>query len=321
MKRLAPDGRLKDSFAVEPLRLPPYAGRVSGELPLYAAGYIQTLNARFPDFELRGEGKSNINVQTAYDIYFTTPWMGRRTSGAVLYCPSPAGVREGVAIVMLTSTHPPLPANQPPEVAVTGVLGRPCAASASARRRRCAAREPRPPERLAVAALDTAGPGEPVVGAGAERDVDVELEVVVGVDVELEVVVELEVELVADVDVDVDVVVEGGGVEVEVEAEVRGGEEGRGRRRAVQVLVEGPLRVGAVGSSVVPLVTSVIWTSLSLAVLSAPAGVVAAVVVAGLVAGGLTEGCLRWLVRRAESRAAVLSGCACSLTTVGSPRG
>jgi hypothetical protein len=126
LKRLSPGGRLEDSFAVEPLRLPPYAGRVSGELPLYAAGYIQALKARFPDFELRAEGKSNINVQTAYDIYFTTRTDGQTDFGrVVLYMPSPAGVREGVAIVMLTSMHPRYPLNQPPEVAVTGLLARP----------------------------------------------------------------------------------------------------------------------------------------------------------------------------------------------------
>src|SRR5580700_9155927 len=40
VERRRPDGRLEDSYAVDPLLLPPYSGEQSGELPLYAAGYI-----------------------------------------------------------------------------------------------------------------------------------------------------------------------------------------------------------------------------------------------------------------------------------------
>ena len=126
LKRLSPDGHIEDSFAVEPLQLPPYAGRVSGELPLFAAGYIQALKARFADFELRAEGKSNIDVQAAYDIYFTTRVEGRTDFGrVVLYMPGETRVREGVAIVMLTSQPPRYALDQPPEVAATGLLARP----------------------------------------------------------------------------------------------------------------------------------------------------------------------------------------------------
>ena len=37
-----------DSFAVEPLSLPPFRGDVSGELPVYAEREIAALRKRFP---------------------------------------------------------------------------------------------------------------------------------------------------------------------------------------------------------------------------------------------------------------------------------
>lgn len=126
LQKRAADGRIEDSFAVDPLQLPPYSGRLSGELPLYAAGYIQSLSARYVDFQLRAEGKSNVDVQAAYDIYFTAHVEGRTDFGrVVLYMPERSGAREGVAIVMLTSKPPRYPLNQPPEVASTGLLARP----------------------------------------------------------------------------------------------------------------------------------------------------------------------------------------------------
>jgi hypothetical protein len=126
LERRDADGRTEDSFAVDPLRLPPYRGLISGELPLYAAGFIRTLRARYADFQLRGEGKSNIDVETAYDIYFTTRIDGHTDFGrAVLYLPGDQRVREGVAIVMVTTQAPRYPLTAPPEVAATGLLERP----------------------------------------------------------------------------------------------------------------------------------------------------------------------------------------------------
>jgi hypothetical protein len=126
LERRARDGHVEDSFAVDPLVLPPYSGDLSGELPVYAAGYINSLSARYADFQLRGEGKSNVDVRAAYDIYFTARAEGRREYGrVVLYMPERAGAREGVAIVILTTQPPRYPLNQPPEVASTGLLARP----------------------------------------------------------------------------------------------------------------------------------------------------------------------------------------------------
>jgi hypothetical protein len=135
------------------------------------------------------------------------------------------------------------------------------------------------------------------------------------------------VEVAVDVDVDVPVWVEVEvGLEGEVEVEVEGGpaalKGGAGVAPAPVGTAGWPVAAVVVGSSVVPLVTSVIWTSLPLAVFSAPAGVPVAVPVAGVVVSALAAACLRWGARRARVRraaSAALRGCACSLTTTGSP--
>ena len=60
-----------DSFAVEPLSLPPFRGDVSGELPVYAEREIAALRKRFPrDFELTREGKARVNAVPGYDVQF-----------------------------------------------------------------------------------------------------------------------------------------------------------------------------------------------------------------------------------------------------------
>jgi hypothetical protein len=117
-------GRLEDSFAVSPLRLPPYGGGLSGELPVYASGYIERLRAKFDDFVLRGEGKTRVNTVPAYNIFYTTSVEGREMYGRdVLLLPESEGARDGVALEMLTLPGPPLAS--PLEVASGGVLERP----------------------------------------------------------------------------------------------------------------------------------------------------------------------------------------------------
>jgi hypothetical protein len=119
-------GRLEDSFAVSPLRLPPYAGGLSGELPLYASGYIDALSARYRDFVLRGEGKTRVNTVPAYNVFYTATVQGREMYGRdVLLLPEQAGVRDGVAIEMLTAPTANLQVTSPIEVAGAGVLERP----------------------------------------------------------------------------------------------------------------------------------------------------------------------------------------------------
>jgi hypothetical protein len=119
-------GVLLDSYAVQPLRLPPYAGGLSAELPLYAAGYIGTLHSRYTDFVLRGEGKTRVNAVPAYNVEYTALVAGRTMWGRdVLLLPQRPGAREGVDIVMLTSPSADAQVTTPLEVASDGVLLRP----------------------------------------------------------------------------------------------------------------------------------------------------------------------------------------------------
>jgi hypothetical protein len=118
------DGRLEDSYAVSSLRLPPYAGGESGELPLYASGYIGGLRGKFSDFVLRGEGKTRVNTVPAYDVLYTATVGGREMYGRdVLLLPEQTGARDGVAIEMLST--PSAKVTSPLEVGTEGVLEKP----------------------------------------------------------------------------------------------------------------------------------------------------------------------------------------------------
>src|ERR1700730_3427543 len=120
------DGRLEDSFAVEPLQLPAYSGALSGELPLYAEGYIRGIRKRYADFALRGEGKTRVNTVPAYSVMYIAVVEGHRVYGRdVLLLPERAGAREGVDIVMLTSPKANRQVTSPLAVATTGILQRP----------------------------------------------------------------------------------------------------------------------------------------------------------------------------------------------------
>jgi hypothetical protein len=117
-------GRLEDSFAVSPLRLPPYSGGLSGELPVYASSYIDRLSRKFSGFVLRGEGKTRVNTVPAYNIFYTATVEGREMYGRdVLLLPERQEVRDGVTLEMLTL--PGAAVTSPLEVATGGVLERP----------------------------------------------------------------------------------------------------------------------------------------------------------------------------------------------------
>lgn len=121
-----PDGTLKDSFAVDPFRLPAYSGTLSGELPLYAAGYIRTLRAGHRGFVLRGEGKTKVNSIPAYHVFYTAVVDGRKMYGRdVLVVPERPGARDGVDIVMLAPAPKAMKLTSPMEVASTGTLSGP----------------------------------------------------------------------------------------------------------------------------------------------------------------------------------------------------
>lgn len=126
VQRHRPSGRLEDSFAVFPLTLPPYSGGQTGELPLYAAGYIRRLRARDRDFVLRGEGKTRVNTVPAYQVLYTATVEGQTMYGRdVLLLAQKPHQRQGVNIVMLTSPTANAQVTSPLEVASEGVLLRP----------------------------------------------------------------------------------------------------------------------------------------------------------------------------------------------------
>ena len=126
IQRRRSGGALEDSYAVAPLSLPAYSGELSGELPVYAAGYIRALQQRYTGFVLRGEGKTRVNAVPAYQVLYTATVEGRTMYGRdVLLLPERAGAREGVDIVMLTSPTANAQVDSPLEVASTGVLLRP----------------------------------------------------------------------------------------------------------------------------------------------------------------------------------------------------
>lgn len=127
VQRRRADGSLEDSFAVDPLTLPPYSGAASGELPVFAEGYIRGLSSRYEAFVLRGEGKTRVNASVpAYHVLYTARIEGQTMWGRdVLMLPGRPGAREGVDIVMLTSPTANAQVTSPLEVATTGVLLRP----------------------------------------------------------------------------------------------------------------------------------------------------------------------------------------------------
>jgi hypothetical protein len=97
------NGPLGNSFAVEPLRLPPYSGSLTGELPLFASDHIRALAARVSGFDLQGEGKTRVNTVPAYSINYSARLGGRLVYGReILLLPDVPGVRDGVDIVMLS---------------------------------------------------------------------------------------------------------------------------------------------------------------------------------------------------------------------------
>lgn len=126
VQRHGGDGRLEDSFAVEPLQLPPYSGGLSGELPLYAAGYIRGLEKHYSGFILRGEGKTRVNSVPGYDVFYTATVEGQKMYGRdVLLLPEQPGARVGVDIVMLSSVTANPQVESPLEVAGGGLLLKP----------------------------------------------------------------------------------------------------------------------------------------------------------------------------------------------------
>jgi hypothetical protein len=123
LERHTSGGRLEDSFALEPLELPQYSGEVTGELPVYAAGYIAELRSQYKDFALQAEGKTRVNTVPAYQVIYTASVEGQTMWGRnVLLLAEKPGIRRGVKIVMLTTPTANKEVTTPQEVASEGVL-------------------------------------------------------------------------------------------------------------------------------------------------------------------------------------------------------
>lgn len=97
-------GLFLQSFAVEPLRLPPYRGDVGGAYPAYATVYAQRLARRYAGFELAEEGRTRINDVPGYAIAFRAR-LGRRTlyGRRVLLVPDVPRARDGVVLALLAT--------------------------------------------------------------------------------------------------------------------------------------------------------------------------------------------------------------------------
>jgi hypothetical protein len=115
--------QLKDSYAVAPFSIGPYAGSVTGELPLAVAAYTRKLAARFPDFRQEGEGKTRISSTLAgYEVLYTARVNGQKLYGRdVILIPPRRGAREGVVVEMLSDES----ASISKPVASSGVLETP----------------------------------------------------------------------------------------------------------------------------------------------------------------------------------------------------
>jgi hypothetical protein len=117
-------GVLAASFAVGPLRLPPYAGDLEGELPLFAREQIARLAATYPHFALDVEGKIRNNNVPGYTIDFSSTLNGRPVFGRVaLLFPDHAHQRDGLRVTMLE--RPNSQVTSPDRIAVTGDLKTP----------------------------------------------------------------------------------------------------------------------------------------------------------------------------------------------------
>ncbi len=108
-------------LSVSELRLPPFRGDVAGILPLYATGIERELAAGRPGFQLRGEGRANINAIQGYGFtYIVRAQGGRRRYGQQLFLPVDATSRSGVTIALEADASPAV--TNPDMVGRTGPL-------------------------------------------------------------------------------------------------------------------------------------------------------------------------------------------------------
>jgi len=90
------------SFAVRTFELPAYQGDPAAILPVVAEQERASLQRRFAEFELVGEGKARINEVPGYELAFKARLGERRLLGRVVLLPEPVpGSRHAVALELL----------------------------------------------------------------------------------------------------------------------------------------------------------------------------------------------------------------------------
>ncbi len=98
------DGLFVQSFAVQPLTLPGYAGSSGGILPVFAERYADGLRQQFAELEVVQEGKARINDVPGYGVVFRARDGERRLYGRhVMLLPDTAGARRGVVLKLLAT--------------------------------------------------------------------------------------------------------------------------------------------------------------------------------------------------------------------------
>jgi hypothetical protein len=113
----------KDSFVVQPLRLPAYKGDVGGVLPVAATRELDALRKRFPALEPVEEGKGRINQAAAYSVVFRAS-RKPRLYGRLVLLPQPVpGARDGVKLLLLAT--PEAGAGKASDVGTRGQLKTP----------------------------------------------------------------------------------------------------------------------------------------------------------------------------------------------------
>jgi hypothetical protein len=116
--------RFIQSFSVEPLRLPAFRGEVVGALPVAAAREIESLRARFAEFELVQDGKTRVNDVPGHAILFRARLGKRRLYGRRILLPDPSRAsRDGVRLLMLAT--PAGGVSNALDVGIRGVVKRP----------------------------------------------------------------------------------------------------------------------------------------------------------------------------------------------------
>ncbi len=117
-------GLFLQSFAVRPIRLPPYRGSITGLLPEYATRYVGVLAHRYRGFVALDEGKARVNAIPGYYVAFRAR-LGTRTLWGrdVLLFPDQPGAREGAILTLLQT--PAAGATKPADVGTIGALKKP----------------------------------------------------------------------------------------------------------------------------------------------------------------------------------------------------